>query len=259
MKRCDGMTAAVLLPMLLGTACLDLAAEEKGFAESSLARARSALQAARDEDERAAREKTVENTIKVMGDIAAAGVWQNSPIACYAVPPVSSIKRLPDVIPPDGELRDAVSVFAAKGEFEPASFVIVPFADFEKVELRVTDLLGEAGSVIRADAVDLRVVKCWYQAGTARHSYFGDPMALPLKLAPTERNFTAQRRLPNESCSASYTLPCPPDAISRTILKSPKDGDLSDAIVGTLSGRRVGVSAILGRAPAGPNFIGVRW
>ena len=175
MKLCDRMTAAVLLSILLATAFPDLAAEEKGFAESFLAQARSALQAAKDDDERAARQRTVENTIRVMGDISAAGVWQNSPFACYAVPPMSSIKRLPDVIPPDGELSDAVSVFAARGEFEPASFVIVPFADFEKVELRLSDLRGQRRSVIRADAVDLKVVKCWYQAGTAWHSYFGDP------------------------------------------------------------------------------------
>jgi hypothetical protein len=93
--------------------------------------------------------------------------------AYYAVPPMSNIKRLTHTYPEDGKLSGSIRIVAAKGEFEPASFVIYPFADAGKVELKVSDLVGKNGK-IPASAVDVKIIKIWYQAGTAWYSYYAD-------------------------------------------------------------------------------------
>jgi hypothetical protein len=96
-----------------------------------------------------------------------------APLTYYTVPAMSPVKRLPNTFPEDGELCGTLQIVAARGEFEPASFVIFPFADAAKSELKSSPLTG-AGTVIPADNVDLKVVKCWYQGGTAWYSYFAD-------------------------------------------------------------------------------------
>lgn len=91
----------------------------------------------------------------------------------YEVTAMSSIPRLPDVLPEDGRKSTRLQVVAAQGEFEPASFVIVPHADVAKLELKASALAG-ANAQIPASAVDIKVVKVWYQGGTAWYSYFSD-------------------------------------------------------------------------------------
>ena len=98
---------------------------------------------------------------------------RNSPLLCYVVPPVSSEIRVPQCLPLDGKLSDEVRIVAARGEFEPGSFVLFPFQDFKKIELEVSALKDGKNS-IPAAAVDLRVVKCWYQNGNAWYSYFSN-------------------------------------------------------------------------------------
>ena len=109
-----------------------------------------------------------------VSDEAKGTPWANRPLACYVVPAMSSIKRLPEAIPADGKLGDRLNVVAAKGEFEPVSFVVFPFRDFATLEVTATALKG-GNTTIPASAADIKVVKCWYQAGTAWHSYFADP------------------------------------------------------------------------------------
>ena len=99
--------------------------------------------------------------------------WEKGPFSCYAVPPLSSIMRLPDQLPEDARLSSVLRVIAAQGEFEPTSFVISPRADVAKLELKPTALTGPEGE-IPASAVDIKIVKTWYQGGTAWFSYFGD-------------------------------------------------------------------------------------
>ncbi len=91
----------------------------------------------------------------------------------YTVPAISSIPRLPHKLPQDGELSNKLQIVAAQGEFEPASFVLVPQGNVAKLQLTATALTGAAGQ-IPATAVDIKVVKTWYQAGTAWHSFFSD-------------------------------------------------------------------------------------
>ncbi len=93
--------------------------------------------------------------------------------AYYVVPPMSNLKRTATTVPEDGILGGPIRIIAAQGEFEPASVVFFPFADVGKMELKVSNLKGKNGT-IPASAVDARVVKVWYQTGTAWHSYFAD-------------------------------------------------------------------------------------
>lgn len=112
---------------------------------------------------------TLANDFKTVGS----KLWTNSPFVVYNVPAISPVKRLPDLLPEDGEISDQLSVISAQGEFEAASFVLAPLGDVDAVTFTVSDLTGEK-STIPANAVDLRVVKTWYQGGTAWYSYFAD-------------------------------------------------------------------------------------
>lgn len=98
----------------------------------------------------------------------------NTPLVSYVIPPLSSIKRLPEHIPDDGKLNGELRIIAAKGEFEPASFMIFARRNINDLRLEVSSLHGPAGTIAQSN-LDLRVVKCWYQAGTAWSSYFADP------------------------------------------------------------------------------------
>ena len=53
---------------------------------------------------------------------------------------------------------------ASRGEYEPASFVIRANEDISSLQVEATDLTGASGSIPSSN-VDIRVVKCWYQAG----------------------------------------------------------------------------------------------
>ena len=110
-----------------------------------------------------------------LGNLRAAPEAARSPgpFECYVVPPLSSIQRLPDRLPEDAKRSSDLRVVAAQGEFEPASFIISPLQDVTKLELKATGLKGTEGS-IPASAVDIKIVKTWYQGGTAWYSYFGD-------------------------------------------------------------------------------------
>jgi len=82
----------------------------------------------------------------------------------YSTPPITNEPILPwSDLPaqPSSEL----SLRACPGEYEPASVVAFPIEDNLTVELSATDLQGPTGN-IRSEAIDIRVVKCWYQAGS---------------------------------------------------------------------------------------------
>ncbi|MGZ9584287.1 hypothetical protein [Paenibacillus marinisediminis] len=119
--------------------------------------------------------KKLNYALKLANDFKTVGskLWTNSPFVVYNVPAVSPIKRLPDLLPEDGAISDQLSVISAQGEFEAASFVLAPLGDVNAVTFTVSDLTGEK-STIPANAVDLHVVKTWYQGGTAWQSYFAD-------------------------------------------------------------------------------------
>lgn len=95
-------------------------------------------------------------------------------IVSYIVPPLSSVKYLPDRIPEGGKPGTRLNIIAARGEFEPASFMLFSRRDIDGLRLEVSELRGPAGVIPRGN-LRLRVVKCWYQGGTAWNSYFADP------------------------------------------------------------------------------------
>jgi hypothetical protein len=124
----------------------------------------------------AATPEEVSNAVRVAGQInARKGNYplSSAPLTYFTVPAMSSVKRLPESFPEDGKLCGGLQIVAAKGEFEPASFVTFAFSNVDKAQMKATALSGSAGT-IPAGNVDLKVVKCWYQAGTAWYSYFAD-------------------------------------------------------------------------------------
>ncbi|MEQ1656985.1 MAG: hypothetical protein ABL983_00990 [Nitrospira sp.] len=69
-------------------------------------------------------------------------------------------------VPPPASTR-TLELQATPGEFEPASFVITTMQDdIPSIRIRSSDLVGDVGQ-IGSSAVDIRLVKVWYQAGTA--------------------------------------------------------------------------------------------
>ena len=90
-------------------------------------------------------------------------------VLCYVVKPISSVMRLPDTFPVDGEISNTIQIQACRGEYEPASFVLHALENVEGLKLKASELKGDAGP-IPASAVDIKVVKCWYQSGSAWHN-----------------------------------------------------------------------------------------
>ncbi|MDF2670010.1 MAG: hypothetical protein K0R67_2316 [Paenibacillus sp.] len=120
--------------------------------------------------------KSLQYALKLVTDVNKEGnaaLWANSPFIIYDAPALSPDKRLPDNLPQDGTISDQLSIISAQGEFEAASFVLAPLSDVSSVTFSANELTGEGGT-IPASAVDLRVVKTWYQGGTAWQSYFAD-------------------------------------------------------------------------------------
>ena len=106
---------------------------------------------------------------------AAAGVkW-------YAVDPMGEEPYMPDEAPHGGKENAPIKIIAARGEYEPGSFVLVADEDLGKVSLEVGDFKTEKGWIFPAGRIDLKTVKVWYQAGNAWTSYFSDPK---LRLCP---------------------------------------------------------------------------
>ena len=122
--------------------------------------------------------RTQQNKAKVAADLKAAKI-QSPALAAYVVPALSATKRMPDRYPEDGRLYAPLSWIASRGEFEPASFLLFADKDQDAVTLKVSDLTGKSGR-IPASAIDLRVVKLWYQGGSAWYGYFADALGRTL-------------------------------------------------------------------------------
>ena len=102
-------------------------------------------------------------------------------VTWWVVPAMSGVQRLPDAVPADGELGGTVRIVAARGEYEPGSFVVRSAVNLGKVQPVVGKLVNEKGDVFPADNLDLTVVKVWYQNKNGWFSYFADT---GMKLCP---------------------------------------------------------------------------
>ena len=115
------------------------------------------------------------NAAKVAGDLQGlSAAWRDSPVVYYAVPAMSPVMRLPDAYPDDGKVCGPAELVMAKNEYEPASVVVYPRANVDKFALRASAL--ESGdNTIPASEIDIKMVKVWYQGGSAWWGYFADP------------------------------------------------------------------------------------
>ncbi|MDD5482537.1 MAG: hypothetical protein PHP98_02625 [Kiritimatiellae bacterium] len=85
-----------------------------------------------------------------------------------------------------GEISDEIKIAACAGEYEPASFVVTALADLNSLQVTAGDLKmretpagrfdwfrrifktkSQAGDIIPSSAIDVKLVKCWYQSGNA--------------------------------------------------------------------------------------------
>lgn len=115
------------------------------------------------------------NAARVARDIAASPAsWRSAPLVYYTVPAISPVKRLSDSFPADGTALAPLEYVAAQGEYEAGSIQVFPLADVDRFELRPQELKSRAGAVIPAAALDIKVVKIWYQGGSAWSGYFAD-------------------------------------------------------------------------------------
>jgi len=85
-------------------------------------------------------------------------------ITTYVVPAITDEKILPTSSIPDEYISNEISIRACPGEYEPASFVVRANENITSLEAQATELIGENGSIPSSN-IDIRVVKCWYQAG----------------------------------------------------------------------------------------------
>ncbi len=145
-----------------GKALLDRAATLKEDKETTIARIRRLERDGKNFSEIAAGlaadpEKTISDAV----------------VTSYTVSATSQELHLPYRLPLTAPLSNTVRILAAKGEFETASILIVPFSPVKEFTLRVDDLrYGDA--VIPANAVDLKLVKRWYRCGGAWMNYLAD-------------------------------------------------------------------------------------
>ena len=78
---------------------------------------------------------------------------------------------LPDdeLIP--GRIGNQLSIKGCRGEYEPSSFLVKALKDLKKVTVNCSDLVcSDSGAKIGKSAIDVKLVKCWYQAGSAGSS-----------------------------------------------------------------------------------------
>ena len=113
------------------------------------------------------------NLLRVLQDIRTAKSTAGK-VAIYTVPALSNIPRVGDQFPMDGTFGAPLDIVMARGEFEPGSIQVYAFQDQDKVQLSMSPLKTADGKVLPADAVDLKVIKVWYQNNNAWFNYFGD-------------------------------------------------------------------------------------
>lgn len=89
------------------------------------------------------------------------------PAAVYVIPAITDEKVLPGSYLPPKLISNRLTIKASPGEYEPASFVVRFLTNIDSVEVAASDLSGP-GEAIPSSNVDIRIVKCWYQAGTGQ-------------------------------------------------------------------------------------------
>jgi len=97
--------------------------------------------------------------------VQAADASTESGINIYVVPAITDEKILPTTSISNSYISNEISIVGCPGEYEPVSFVINASDDINSLQLVITNLIGEHTS-ISSNYVDIRIVKCWYQASS---------------------------------------------------------------------------------------------
>ena len=79
-----------------------------------------------------------------------------------AAPTITNDWILPTSVIPKTASRE-LTLSACPGEYEPVSFVVTPSRDIEGLTVTCSDLTSAAGEIDTA-AIDIKLVKCWYQS-----------------------------------------------------------------------------------------------
>lgn len=116
-------------------------------------------------------EKTVKENRQTVESFSENAYWKGAPLAAAAVDPMSPERFLPDVMPDGGDFTGPMKVIAAQSEYENASAVLFGFKDIGEVKIDLRDIHGPGG-VIPVSEIDVKVVKTWYQQGTAWYGGF---------------------------------------------------------------------------------------
>ncbi len=102
--------------------------------------------------------------------------WKQIPYTYFTVPPLGAEPYLPDELPADACAYAPLEIAGAKGEFEPASFLIYPLKKADRMEILPGMLKNENGNTIPAENLDIKTVKVWYKSGSAWYGMFVDPL-----------------------------------------------------------------------------------
>ncbi|MFA7231026.1 MAG: hypothetical protein WC071_07120, partial [Victivallaceae bacterium] len=155
-------------------------------------------------------------------------------VSIYVVRPISDSKILPDTLLPASLLSKTVYLTACRGEYEPGSFVIKSSADVSGLSVQATDLqLPGGAATISSSNIDIRVVKCWYQAGYSvtdlTHKHLTPELLLKddslVNISGTENYL----KLSPEGGDSYYACISAPDTLSGEVIHSFQDFPVADS------------------------------
>ena len=84
-------------------------------------------------------------------------------LTTFVTPPISDQKILPLSLLPSEYVSSVISLDGSPGEYRPATFTVYTPTGISDLEVSSSDLVGP-GTILSSN-VDIRAVKCWYQAG----------------------------------------------------------------------------------------------
>jgi len=92
------------------------------------------------------------------------GLATGQPLLLYAPRAITNQPFTTDAYPTAAPVAGSLECAACPGEYESMSLLVYALEDLDGVRVKVGDLAGSVSS-ISGEAVDVSVVKCWYQAG----------------------------------------------------------------------------------------------
>jgi hypothetical protein len=91
-------------------------------------------------------------------------VVEAADLTVYVVPAIIDAKILPKSSISSSYISDTISARISPGEYKAASFVVNSNEDIDSLQVVVSDLSGNRGTISNS-TLDIKTVKCWYQGG----------------------------------------------------------------------------------------------